>query len=144
MAPRIIFGKRAREIGKIGSSGRRDSPKGLLARTAVPVQEWGSRRGHLRRGGEGLVVTNLPNEGFTCFAGKRTVSSIPPSRPAYSCFVPYTGFGVGLLDVENRGLFDIFTANGAVLAMAPARQTFRTVNEICCSTIWAKGKALRT
>ena len=30
---------------------------------------------------------------------------------------PYTGFGVGLLDMENRGLLDMFAANGAVIAM---------------------------
>jgi hypothetical protein len=35
--------------------------------------------------------------------------------------LPYTGFGVGLLDMENRGLLDLFAANGAVLAMQSQR-----------------------
>jgi hypothetical protein len=30
---------------------------------------------------------------------------------------PYTGFGVGLIDIENRGVLDMFTANGAVAAL---------------------------
>src|SRR5207253_3162432 len=31
--------------------------------------------------------------------------------------LPYTGFGVGLFDMENRGLLDMFSANGAVKAV---------------------------
>ena len=31
--------------------------------------------------------------------------------------LPYTGFGVGLLDMDNRGLLDLFCANGAVVNM---------------------------
>jgi hypothetical protein len=31
--------------------------------------------------------------------------------------LPFTGFGVGFLDIENRGLMDLFSANGAVSAV---------------------------
>jgi enediyne biosynthesis protein E4 len=74
-------------------------------------------------GGEGIVVTNLPNEGFTMFRRQPTGdfmdSSVQTglSQPS----LPHTGFGVGLLDIENRGLLDIFSANGAVLAVPAPR-----------------------
>lgn len=74
-------------------------------------------------GGESIVVTNLPKEGFTLFArqpsGDFMDSSVQAGvlRPS----LPYTGFGVGLLDIENRGLLDLFSANGSVLAGPAAR-----------------------
>jgi hypothetical protein len=71
-------------------------------------------------GGEAVVITNLPNEGFTLFQrqsrGDYTDSSV--QMGLFHVSQPYTGFGVGLLDIENRGLLDMFAANGAVLAMA--------------------------
>ena len=71
-------------------------------------------------GGEAVVITNLPNEGFTLFQrqprGDYTDSTAQTGLLHFS--LPYTGFGVGLLDMENRGLLDLFAANGAVLAMA--------------------------
>jgi enediyne biosynthesis protein E4 len=70
-------------------------------------------------GGEGVVITNLPNEGFTLFQrqprGDYTDSTAQTGLLHFS--LPYTGFGVGLLDMENRGLLDLFAANGAVLGM---------------------------
>ena len=70
-------------------------------------------------GGEAVVITNLPNEGFTLFQrqprGDYTDSSVPMGL--FHVSQPYTGFGVGLLDIENRGLLDMFAANGAVIAM---------------------------
>ena len=74
-------------------------------------------------GGEAVVVTNLPNEGFTLFSRQPSGDFIDSSiqagvlRPS----LPNTGFGVGLLDIENRGLLDMFTANGAVLAVPSAQ-----------------------
>ena len=70
-------------------------------------------------GGEALVITNLPNEGFTLFQrqprGDYTDSTV--QMGLFHVSQPYTGFGVGLLDIENRGLLDMFSANGAVIAM---------------------------
>jgi hypothetical protein len=70
-------------------------------------------------GGEAVVITNLPNEGFTLFqrqpSGDYTDSSV--AMGLFHVSQPYTGFGVGLLDIENRGLLDMFAANGAVIAM---------------------------
>ena len=71
-------------------------------------------------GGEGLVITNLPNEGFTLFhrhAGGDFVDSTLQTG-LFHASAPYTGFGVGLLDMENRGLQDLFAANGGVTRMA--------------------------
>jgi hypothetical protein len=70
-------------------------------------------------GSEYVAVTNLPNEGFTLFhrqaAGDYTDSTVQSGVLRASA--PHTGFGVGLLDIENRGLLDFFSANGAVLAV---------------------------
>jgi enediyne biosynthesis protein E4 len=78
-------------------------------------------------GGEDVVVTNLPNEGFTLFhrraLGDYMDSSVQSGLLHMS--LPYTGFGVGLLDIENRGLLDMFMANGAVQAVPSEQgQTF--------------------
>jgi enediyne biosynthesis protein E4 len=68
-------------------------------------------------GGEGIVVTNLPQEGFTLFSRQTngdfmdTTVQVGLLQPS----LPLTGFGVGLLDIQNRGLLDLFSANGAVL-----------------------------
>ncbi|MBZ5576880.1 MAG: CRTAC1 family protein [Acidobacteriia bacterium] len=74
-------------------------------------------------GGESIVVTNLPNEGFTLFqrqaAGDFMDSTVQGGMLQPS--LPHTGFGVGLLDIENRGLLDMFSANGAVLSVPTAR-----------------------
>jgi enediyne biosynthesis protein E4 len=70
-------------------------------------------------GGEAVVVTNLPNEAFTLFQrlpnGDFVDSTVQSGLSHLS--LPYTGFGVGLFDMENRGLLDLFSANGAVKAM---------------------------
>jgi hypothetical protein len=70
-------------------------------------------------GGESIVVTNLPNEAFTLFqrqANGDFIDATVQSGLAHLS-LPYTGFGVGLFDMENRGLLDMFSANGAVKAM---------------------------
>jgi enediyne biosynthesis protein E4 len=70
-------------------------------------------------GGEAVIVTNLPNEGFTLFqrqpSGDYTDATVQSGL--FRISQPYTGFGVGLLDIENRGLLDLFAANGAVIAV---------------------------
>jgi hypothetical protein len=74
-------------------------------------------------GGESLVVTNLANEGFTLFQRQPGGDFIESTEQTgmFRISLPYTGFGVGLLDINNRGLLDLFSANGAVLAM-PSQQ----------------------
>jgi hypothetical protein len=63
-----------------------------------------------------VVVTNLPHEGFTMFrqqpAGDFTDDTV--QTRVLNPSTPHTGFGVGFLDLENRGLLDLFSANGAV------------------------------
>src|SRR6202034_4695624 len=74
-------------------------------------------------GGEAVVVTNLPNEAFTLFERQPNgdfVDSTEQSGLAHTS-LPYTGFGVGLFDMENRGLLDMFSANGAVASMESER-----------------------
>ncbi len=71
-------------------------------------------------GGEAVVITNLPNEGFTLFhrhSGGDFVDTTVQTG-LFHASLPYTGFGVGLVDMENRGLQDLFAANGDVKAMA--------------------------
>jgi len=67
-------------------------------------------------GGEALVVTNIPTEAFTLFERQPGGDFIDATEQSGLAHVtlPYTGFGVGLIDMENRGLLNIFTANGAV------------------------------
>jgi hypothetical protein len=70
-------------------------------------------------GQEDLVVTNLPTEGFTMFhrqAGGDFIDATAQNG-LMRASVPYSGFGVGWLDLENRGLLDLFSANGAVSAV---------------------------
>jgi hypothetical protein len=70
-------------------------------------------------GQQSVVVTNLPTEGFTFFQKQRggdfTDSTV--QMGVFHASTPYTGFGVGLIDIGNRGLLDMFTANGAVAAI---------------------------
>ncbi len=70
-------------------------------------------------GQENLIVTNLPTEGFTLFQ-QQTGGDFMDASPQTGVFrasSPYTGFGVGWFDLENRGLLDLFCANGAVRAV---------------------------
>ena len=70
-------------------------------------------------GGEDLVVTNLPTEGFTLFHRQPNRDFMDSASQSgllhYS--LPFTGFGVGFLDIDNRGLLDMFSADGAVAAI---------------------------
>lgn len=74
-------------------------------------------------GGESVVVTNLPNEGFTVFQRQPNAGFLDSTvqvgmlQPS----LPHTGFGIGLVDIENRGLLDMFSANGAVLTVPTPR-----------------------
>ena len=75
-------------------------------------------------GGEAVIVTNLPNESFTFFQRQPNGDFIDATGQSglSSISLPYTGFGVGLLDMENRGLLDMFSANGGVRVVM-AQQT---------------------
>ena len=71
-------------------------------------------------GGESIIVTNLPTEAFTLFqrqANGDFVDATEQSGLAHLS-LPFTGFGVGLFDMANSGLLDMFSANGGVRAMA--------------------------
>ena len=67
-------------------------------------------------GGESLVVTNLPGEGFTMFSRQSSGAFTDASMQSgmFRNSQPFTGFGVGFVDIENRGLVDLFSANGGV------------------------------
>jgi len=70
-------------------------------------------------GGDDVVITNLLGEGFTLFhrppSGDFIDSTVQTGLLHAS--LAYTGFGVGFLDMENRGLEDLFVANGEVKAV---------------------------
>jgi hypothetical protein len=71
-------------------------------------------------GGEAVIVTNLPTESFTMFQRQPNGEFVDATEQSGISHIslPYSGFGVGLFDMENRGLLDFFSANGAVAAMA--------------------------
>jgi hypothetical protein len=74
-------------------------------------------------GGQALIITNIPTEAFTMFDRQPNGDFIDATEQSGLAHItlPYTGFGVGLIDMENRGLPDLFTANGAVnVTMTPA------------------------
>ncbi len=70
-------------------------------------------------GGQSVIVTNLPGESFTLFRREPHGDFVDVTDESGLSHVslPYTGFGVGLLDMENRGLLDLFSATGGVRAM---------------------------
>ena len=70
-------------------------------------------------GGEAMMVTNLPSESFTLFQRQPNGDFVDATEESGLSHIslPYTGFGVGLFDMENRGLLDLFSANGGVRAM---------------------------
>ncbi len=70
-------------------------------------------------GGESVIVTNLPNESFTLFQQQPNGDFVDVTEQSglSHTSLPFTGFGVGLFDMENRGLLDVFSANGAVRMM---------------------------
>jgi hypothetical protein len=60
-------------------------------------------------GGESLVLTNIPTEAFTLFQRQSTGDFVDATEQSGFSHItlPYTGFGVGLIDMENRGLLDL-------------------------------------
>jgi len=71
-------------------------------------------------GGESIIVTNLPTEAFTLFQRQPNGDFVDATEQSGLSHVslPFTGFGVGLFDMTNSGLLDMFSANGGVRAMA--------------------------
>jgi len=67
-------------------------------------------------GREDVVVTNLRAEGFSLFhqEGGGLFADLTVQSRLLRASLPYTGFGVGWIDLENRGIHDLFLANGAV------------------------------
>ncbi|HTA41275.1 MAG TPA: CRTAC1 family protein [Bryobacteraceae bacterium] len=78
-------------------------------------------------GGEALVVTNIPTEAFTLFQRQSNGDFVDATEQSGLSHIslPFTGFGVGLIDIENRGWLDLFSANGAVnVTMEPKEDRF--------------------
>jgi hypothetical protein len=95
-------------------------------------------------GGQALVITNIPTEAFTMFEREPNGDFIDATEQSGLAHIslPYTGFGVGLIDMENRGLLDLFTANGAVnVTMAPAGDKFPYREKKLLLKNMGKGKA---
>src|SRR3984885_14455621 len=71
-------------------------------------------------GGESIIVTNLPTEAFTLFQRQPNGDFVDATEQSGLAHIslPYTGFGVGLFDIANSGLLDMFSANGGVRGMA--------------------------
>ena len=67
-------------------------------------------------GDEDLVVTNLAGQGHDLYVndGSGTFVNRSPTAGISHRTLPYTGFGVGWLDVDNDGWLDLLTVNGAV------------------------------
>lgn len=70
-------------------------------------------------GAESIIVTNLPTEAFTVYQRESNGDFVDATEESGLSHIslPYTGFGVGLFDMENRGLLDMFSADGGVRAM---------------------------
>jgi enediyne biosynthesis protein E4 len=70
--------------------------------------------------GESIIVTNLPTEAFTLFQRQPNGDFVDATEQSGLSHIslPYTGFGVGLFDMANSGLLDMFSANGGVRGMA--------------------------
>jgi hypothetical protein len=71
-------------------------------------------------GAESIIVTNLPTESFTLFQRQPNGDFVDATEQSGLSHIslPFTGFGVGLFDMTNSGLLDMFSANGGVRAMA--------------------------
>jgi enediyne biosynthesis protein E4 len=67
-------------------------------------------------GDEDLIVTNLTGEGNDLYVNDGTGTFVNASAVSGIGHrsLPYTGFGVGWLDVDNDGLLDLLAVNGAV------------------------------
>jgi len=67
-------------------------------------------------GREDLCVTNLRNEQITLYHNVGQGLYVDQSSPSGLAKMsrPFTGFGVGLLDYDNDGWLDLFSANGEV------------------------------
>jgi enediyne biosynthesis protein E4 len=71
-------------------------------------------------GGESIIVTNLPTEAFTLFQRQTNGDFVDATEQSGLSHIslPFTGFGVGLFDMANNGLLDMFSSNGGVRGMA--------------------------
>jgi hypothetical protein len=66
-------------------------------------------------GDEDLVVANLTGEGSTLYVNQGGVFDDRAAATGLrSASLPYTGFGSAWTDVDNDGLLDILTVNGAI------------------------------
>jgi hypothetical protein len=67
-------------------------------------------------GDEDIVVTNLTGEGMDLYVndGRATFVNGGAAAGIGHRSLPYTGFGVGWLDIDNDGRLDLLAVNGAV------------------------------
>ena len=81
-------------------------------------------------GDEDLVVTNLTGEGMDLYIndGHATFVNGGAAAGIGHRSLPYTGFGVGWLDVDNDGWLDLLAVNGAVQVQDSASTSGDTRN----------------
>jgi hypothetical protein len=105
--------------------------RGLLSGTALgpfgePKAGMGVDAGDVDDDGdEDLIVTNLAGEGHDLYLndGLGTFVNGGAMAGVGHRSLPYTGFGVGWLDVDNDGWLDLLTVNGAVQVTESPAQT---------------------
>jgi hypothetical protein len=70
-------------------------------------------------GDDDLVITNLTGEGSTLYAGDGAglFEDVGAASGLRGASLPYTGFGTAWIDVDNDGLLDLLTVNGAIQAI---------------------------
>jgi len=88
--------------------------------TAKRVRHGHRQRRSVWRWREAVIVTNLPtNPSPSSSASRMGFHRCHRGIRHVHVSLPYTGFGVGLFDMANRGMLDFFSANGGVRGMAP-------------------------
>ena len=106
-------------------------------------------------GDEDLVVTNLTGEGMDLYVndGRATFVNGGAAAGIGHRSLPYTGFGVGWLDVDNDGRLDLLAVNGAVQVqdspstggdsrnLGQRRQLFRNLGDRRFEDVTAAGGA---
>ena len=70
-------------------------------------------------GDDDLVIANLTGEGVTLYAADGTglFEDVGAASGLRGASLPYTGFGTAWIDVDNDGLLDLLTVNGAIQAI---------------------------
>ena len=85
-----------------------------------------------------VLVRNLSNEGATLYGndGEKGFFDVSSKHDVGRLTLPGTGFGVGWFDSMNRGMLDLFVANGAVkvdAGKADGPAPYRQLNQLLCN-----------